>query len=83
MKNNNIVNGGGRLEYIDTMKGFIMLIVVYWHVCGQFQVAESHIRIILTSFAVPLFYFISGYLGFKVHMDTSLCNVKRCISSAK
>lgn len=58
-----------RLEYIDVMKGFAILIIVFWHTTQHFIIEDSFLKLVLTSFVVPLFYFLSGYLGYKHFND--------------
>ncbi len=67
------------------MRGLAMLIVVFWHVHQHFLIeSDSHLKIFLTSFAVPLFYFISGYLGFRIFKDLSFkANLKRITAKFK
>ena len=56
---------GGRIEYIDCMRGFAMLLVVYCHVIylGSDMNFMSVARIIVR-FHMPLFFFISGFMSY-------------------
>lgn len=57
-----------RIEYIDAMRGFTMLLVVFSHVesTGFFEYSySSFIGNLFTTFRMPLFFFISGFVGYK------------------
>lgn len=58
-----------RLEYVDAMRGFTMMLVVIWHVCF-FSYHEGAYTIItfnsaILKFMIPLFFFISGFVSYK------------------
>jgi fucose 4-O-acetylase-like acetyltransferase len=57
-----------RVEYIDALRGFTMILVVLGHV-EMFSFYEfSHISLIgamVSSFHMPLFFFISGFLAYR------------------
>lgn len=56
-----------RIEYIDAMRGFTMLLVVCLHVeCIGFgpSYEQSPITGIFLQFRMPLFFFISGFLAY-------------------
>lgn len=58
----------GRIAYIDALRGFTMFLVVYWHVMALsfgIKVEESVIGAFFLTFRMPMFFFISGYLGYK------------------
>lgn len=52
-----------RIGYIDAMRGFTMILVVYSHVCG-FCLGDRNIAFndVLFLFRLPCFFFISGWL---------------------
>ena len=52
-----------RIGYIDAMRGFTMILVVYSHVCG-FCLGDRQIAFndVLFLFRLPCFFFISGWL---------------------
>ena len=52
-----------RIGYIDAMRGFTMILVVYSHVCG-FCLGDRQIALndVLFLFRLPCFFFISGWL---------------------
>jgi len=53
-----------RLVYIDQMKGIAILLVVMGHLIGYNTECDAAFAFIY-SFHMPLFFMISGYLGFK------------------
>lgn len=60
--------GGGRIAYIDALRGFTMLLVVFWHVeyvTYGVPAFGTVINSILMSFRMPLFFFVSGYIAYK------------------
>lgn len=57
-----------RLDYLDAMRGFTMFLVVLGHVCNwTLGLDELHPTIpgLILYFRMPLFFFISGFIGFK------------------
>lgn len=56
-----------RFEYIDAMRGFTMLLVVCTHVVSfsylQTNIVTFHAA--LSTFRMPLFFFISGFILYK------------------
>ena len=56
-----------RFEYIDAMRGFTMLLVVCVHVAiisyHQENIVTFHAA--LSTFRMPLFFFISGFIFYK------------------
>ncbi|MCD8304386.1 MAG: acyltransferase [Prevotellaceae bacterium] len=65
---------GQRIEYIDCMRGFTMILVVYHHVVYYFlsNGAEevTNFDSIIMSFRMPLFFFISGLMACRLHVDS-------------
>lgn len=55
-----------RIEYIDAMRGFTIILVVLHHLSFF---SNSFVDSIFISFRMPLFFFISGFIGFKVNME--------------
>lgn len=54
------------LHFIDAAKGFAIIAVVTGH-CLQEYLRHTHFLIqLIQSFHIPLFMFISGYLGYKI-----------------
>lgn len=57
-----------RIGYIDALRGFTMFLVVFGHVLlGSFDIGgyNSVLSSILLTFRMPMFFFISGYIGYK------------------
>jgi len=66
-----------RLEWLDAMRGFTMILVVAYHV-AQFGFVESE-KIsaslpFLVLFRMPLFFFVSGFLAYKATFEWNLPN---------
>lgn len=69
-----------RLDYVDSLKGFAILLVVMGHVIAWFfksymdilpmQPSPMRLWHIIYSFHMPLFMFISGYLFGMSHFRT-------------
>ena len=57
-----------RMEWLDAMRGFTMILVVAYHV-AQFSFGESEKTSaslpLLVLFRMPLFFFVSGFLAYK------------------
>lgn len=63
-----IPNKKERIQYIDALRGFTMILVVFAHVemFGIFNWGyESFIGKLFQSFRMPLFFFISGFIAYK------------------
>lgn len=59
-----------RIEYIDALRGFTMILVVFSHVIlFSFQFDNSFVNDIFISFRMPLFFFISGFIGYKAGVE--------------
>lgn len=78
---NNILNTAGkqRLAYIDAIKCLGILLVISGHV--QFmgmgiEAYDSPLSLMLYSFNMPLFFFVSGLLAFKEKISTWQVNFK-------
>lgn len=73
-----------RVRYIDTLRGFTMLLVVFQHVryfmCGMTDTRFDALAFFIVSFFMPMFFFISGYVAPKtIHHKTKeiyLSNLK-------
>ena len=57
-----------RIEYIDALRGFTMILVVFAHVetfVLKIEPNSTLISELFLSFRMPLFFFISGFISFK------------------
>lgn len=57
-----------RIQFIDAMRGLTMLLVVFGHIfiyCFDYGEEESMVSSFFITFRMPMFFFISGYIGFK------------------
>lgn len=57
-----------RIQYIDALRGFTMILVVFAHVemFGFFNFGyETFVGKLFQSFRMPLFFFISGFIAYK------------------
>ena len=57
-----------RIEYIDAMRGFTMILVVYSHIIffGYGDDSITSFNFFFVNFRMPLFFFISGWVLYKV-----------------
>ena len=70
-------NMGKRIEYIDALRGFTMLLVVNYHVVfsgyrGDFLENVFSFNNFFGLFRMPLFFFISGFVLYKSNVDWNL-----------
>ncbi len=56
-----------RIEYIDAMRGFTMILVVFSHVCKLTFATDSETNNIFILFRMPLFFFISGLMSYSIY----------------
>ena len=63
-----------RIEYIDALRGMTMILVVFSHVeMTTFGItAPTFINNLFMSFRMPLFFFISGFIGYKASIEWNL-----------
>lgn len=62
------ISDSGRMRYIDALRGFSMFLVVFGHVLFQsigIPDGESYLNMILASFRMPMFFFVSGFVAYK------------------
>lgn len=65
-----------RLGFIDAMRGFAICIIVFWHISVHgvgYSMYYSLINCLYVPFFLPVFFFISGFVGYK---DYSVFSVK-------
>lgn len=53
-----------RIEYLDAMRGFCMILVVYAHLGLSAHVTNLFCNNVFQTFRMPLFFFLSGFLCF-------------------
>lgn len=58
----NIITSYKRIEYIDALRGFTMILVVLHHIT---QPSQTFINELFITFRMPLFFFVSGYIAYK------------------
>lgn len=79
MENNTETMKKLRIEYIDAMRGFAMILVVYYHIINGVFSFESEFNEICVIFRMPLFFFISGLLSYSPALTP--CKLKqRCFN---
>lgn len=64
-----------RIQYIDALRGFTMLLVVYGHICTKLVAGigeSSTVTQIIALFRMPLFFFISGFFVYSVSYNWTL-----------
>ena len=64
-------NSGKRIEYIDAMRGFTMILVVFYHValyCWDVPLKTSSFHQYCLQVRMPLFFFISGFVLYKANV---------------
>ena len=74
------MNETKRIEYIDSMRGFTMLLVVAHHVaafCLGISDYTPSIHPVLCEFRMPLFFFISGFVLYKEETIWNISHVAR------
>ena len=67
-----------RLEWLDALRGFTMILVVAYHVAilgfGESWKHSSSIPFLML-FRMPLFFFVSGFLAYKASQIWNMCNL--------
>lgn len=66
---------GKRIEYIDAMRGFTMILVVFYHValyCWDVPLKTSSFHQYCLQVRMPLFFFISGFVLYKANVVWNL-----------
>lgn len=71
-----------RIEYIDAMRGFTMILVIYSHICvfcfKEYFIAFNDVLFLLR---MPCFFFISGWLFYKVTRVWDKTTVRQVIQN--
>lgn len=65
---NNVTMKMSRMDYIDAMRGFSMVLVVFGHILLSmgFPTNTKVLGAVLLTFRMPLFFCVSGFFAFKV-----------------
>ncbi len=81
-KQEHVSPSASRMEWLDAMRGFTMLLVVGYHV-AQFSfnmpLKQSASMPFLVLLRMPLFFFVSGFLAYSKHATWEGCNLFRAI----
>ena len=69
-----------RIEFVDALRGFTMLLVVFWHVSSVsfgLSGSDSLLNSFFLTFRMPMFFFISGFIGFKTieKISSNFCSI--------
>lgn len=70
-----VVKQTPRIEYIDALRGFTMILVVLYHVSLMGFGVESTLGKWVVEFRMPLFFFISGFVFYKSTWVWNLSNI--------
>ena len=77
------LNKDGRIEYIDAMRGFTMILVVLNHValyCLGISRSVPSYHIYLQEIQMPLFFFISGFVLYKPNVQWGIKHTAKFIT---
>lgn len=72
-----------RIEYLDALRGFTMILVVVTHVAKYLDIETlepGNFHYYLKQFRMPLFFFISGFVFYKERFVWNIENTKRFLS---
>lgn len=69
--NKKIVCKGG-IEYIDSLRGLTIILVVFSHVSLFLLGSNCPSNDVFLLFRMPLFFFISGYMAYSANFTSSL-----------
>ncbi len=75
-------NNGGRMLVFDAIRGFSMFLVIFGHVLGCFGIGgyDSFIGSVITTFHMPMFFFISGFFAYRAVGDWSFGLCRRIMA---
>ena len=71
-----------RIEWIDALRGFTMILVVFSHVeVWGLGITGDQIsaNAIFRMFRMPLFFFVSGFIAYKIDEDWDALYYRRCL----
>lgn len=83
METNNQPVRKSRLEWLDALRGFTMIMVVAYHVCQNtflLSPKASASMPFLVLFRMPLFFFVSGFLAYKASLVWDLPTLGRMLA---
>lgn len=63
-----IPDKGGRLEFVDVLRGVAILLVIYSHICVLGIHCHSSLNYFFIRFRMPLFFFISGFFAYSADL---------------
>lgn len=63
---------GKRILFIDALRGFTMLLVIYSHIIAYLIPINTAVNEILITFRMPLFFFISGFFMYSSNYNPDL-----------
>ena len=72
-----------RLEWLDALRGFTMIMVVAYHVCQNTFLMSPKVSSsmpFLVLFRMPLFFFVSGFLAYKASLQWDLPTLGRLLA---
>lgn len=72
---NNEIKTKNRIKYLDAMRGFCILLVVYGHL--EMETSVNAAGSIFSTFRMPLFFFLSGFLCYSSFTPLSVNKFKR------
>ena len=77
-----ISSNNKRIEYIDALRGFTMILVVFSHIeIFSFKMEGiTSLNQLFISFRMPLFFFISGFIGYKANI---IWNIRTWLEMSK
>lgn len=68
----------GRIEYIDALRGFTMILVVFQHIatyCWQIKGLKISVHDYLILIRMPMFFFISGFVLYKAGVEWNIKHI--------
>lgn len=71
-----------RIGWIDALRGFTMILVVFSHVeAWGLGITGDQIsaNAVFRMFRMPLFFFVSGFIAYKIDEDWNACYYKKCL----
>lgn len=80
MTENNISHSAHqRIQWIDALRGFVMLLVVFQHVHSICFHITTPLSLFFVTFRMPLFFFISGYIAYRLKPITTFADYQSLV----